>query len=396
MKMNNQLTSYMKQFFNLKSNQIVYSSLLACSLNLTVFNNIRLDAFPLQRIDTPSVSIIDEQLFTKDKSELIKGIDYSLTYLNTAKAKQAYQDYQMTEFSREKVIASLRRFRTLLFTSKTPQQLQQAVEREFVFYQSVGHDNQGTVSFTGYFQPVYKASRYPTAEYRYPLFRKPSDFETWEAPHPTRRDLEGTDGLGFNSTIRGDELVWLNDRLKAYLIQVQGSAKLELTDGTIMTIGYNGATDYPYSSLGKELIKDGKVPAEEMSLPRLTRYLEEHPAELSIYLPRNKRFIFFKETGGRPAYGSLNVPVTDERSIATDKSIMPPGALALINTQIPQINQQSQVETPIVSRYVLDQDTGSAIKGAGRVDIFFGTGDVAKTKAGLVDWTGDLYYLLLK
>ena len=352
-------------------------------------------AFPLKTIDNPNVPLIDEKLFIDDRQALIKAIDHSLNYLQTKKAQEVYQEYPIPEFTRERVTASLKRFRTLLLTSKSPQQLQQAVAREFDLYKSVGHDNLGTVSFTGYFQPLYKASRYPTAEYRYPLFRKPNDFENWSTPHPTRRDLEGTDGLGTNSIIRGNELVWFNDRLKAYLIQVQGSAKLELTDGTIMTIGYDGATDYPYSSLGKELIKDGKIPAEEMSLPRIISYLEENPAELNIYLPRNKRFIFFEETGGRPAYGSLNVPVTDERSIATDKSLMPPGALALIHTKIPQINEQGELTTPLVSRYVIDQDTGSAIKGAGRVDIYFGTGNIPKTKAGLVDWPGELYYLLL-
>jgi membrane-bound lytic murein transglycosylase A len=394
MKINSQLTSKIYNFFNLKSHHIVCSGLLSLSFNI-FFSDHLLQAFPLKAVSNPSISV-DEQLFSSDKSALVKAIDHSLKYLQTDKAQEVYENYPMTEFSREKVIASLKRFRTLLLKSTTPQQLQKAVEREFVFYQSVGHDNQGTVSFTGYFQPVYKASRYPTAEYRYPLFRKPDDFDDWQTPHPTRRDLEGTDGLGTNSMIRGNELVWLNDRLKAYLIQVQGSAKLELTDGSTMTIGYNGATDYPYTSLGKELIKDGKIPPEEMSLPRLTQYLEEHPAELSIYLPRNKRFVFFEETGGRPAYGSLNVPVTDERSIATDKSIMPPGALALIRTKIPQLNSELELTTPVVSRYVVDQDTGSAIKGAGRVDIFFGTGNLAKTKAGLVDWTGELYYLLLK
>ena len=376
--------------------QIIGSSLLALGLNFAVNLENIAQAYPLVKVDNPTVSLVDEKLLTEDKQEFIKAIDNSLKYLQTDKAKEVYANYSMSEFSRRRVIASLKRFRTLLIKAQSPQQLQTWVAQEFNLYKSVGNDNQGTVHFTGYFQPVYQASRFPTARFRYPLFTKPQDFDNWQTPHPTRRDLEGTDGLGTNSLIRGNEIAWLDDRLKAYLIQVQGSAKLQLTDGTVMTIGYNGATDYPYVSLGKELINDGKIPTEEMSLPRLTRYLEENPSELSIYLPRNKRFIFFKETGGRPAYGSLNVPVTDERSIATDKSIMPPGGLGLIRTKIPQVDQQLKMTTPVTSRYILDQDTGSAIKGAGRVDIFFGTGDVAKAQAGMVDWTGDLYYLLLK
>jgi membrane-bound lytic murein transglycosylase A len=377
-------------------NKFIGLSLLSLSSNF-VFNSHSLaQSIPLKPVDNVPIKIVDEQLFTRDKQALIRGIDHSLRYLNTDKAKTVYQNYTMPEFSRERVIASLKRFRQLLVNSTSAAQLQRAVDKEFRFYRSVGYDDQGTVSFTGYFQPVYNASRQKTAVYRYPLYRKPNDFDSWQSPHPSRSDLEGKDGLGNNSILRGNELVWFSDRLQAYLVQIQGSAKLKLTDGKIMTIGYNGATDYPYSSLGKELIKDGKIPADQMSLPRLIAYLESNPDELDIYLPRNNRFVFFKETGGKPATGSLNVPVTDERSIATDKSIMPPGALALIYTRIPQLDNQKRLVTPNVSRYVLDQDTGSAIKGPGRVDIFFGTGDMAKTKAGLVDWTGDLYYLLLK
>jgi len=381
-----------------QNNSRKFAHVLLFNLGLSLFftNPLLAQSIPLKPVDNLPIQVVDEQLFTEDKQSLISAIDHSLRYLNSNTAKTAYENYPVEGFSRERVIASLQRFRQLLINSTTPAQLQNSVEREFRFYRSVGNDGNGTVHFTGYFQPVYQASRQRNEIYRYPLYAKPSNFDNWGAPHPTRTQLEGKDGEGRKSVIRGSELVWLRDRLEAYLVQVQGSAQLKLTDGTTMTVGYNGATDYPYVSLGRELIEDGKVPAEEMSLPRLMAYLESNPDELDIYLPRNNRFIFFQETGGQPATGSLNVPVTQDRSIATDKSLMPPGALALIHTRIPQVNNNQDIETPTVSRYVLDQDTGSAIRGAGRVDIYFGTGDVAKTKAGLVDWTGDLYYLLLK
>jgi membrane-bound lytic murein transglycosylase A len=106
--------------------------------------------------------------------------------------------------------------------------------------------------------------------------------------------------------------------------------------------------------------------------------------------------VFFRDTNGAPALGSLNVPVTAERSIATDKSLMPPGALALIRTTLPILNAKKQLEQSPVTRYVLDQDTGGAIKGPGRVDVYMGTGLLAGNKAGLVNSSGQLYYLLLK
>jgi membrane-bound lytic murein transglycosylase A len=195
-------------------------------------------------------------LFSSDRQALIAAIDGSLRYLNTNTARVAYQNYPIAGITHERVIASLRRFRQLLLQSQTATQLQAAVAREFVFYQAIGHDNLGTVSFTGYFVPTYRASRVPTSTYPYPLYRKPAELENWPKPHPTRLQLEGQDGVGpENSPLNGYELVWLSDRLQAYVIQVQGSARLQLTDGTMMSIGYAGSTDYPYTSIGKELIE---------------------------------------------------------------------------------------------------------------------------------------------
>ncbi len=331
-----------------------------------------------------------------DKWSLIRAISYSLRYLDTPKAAEVYNNYPVPGITRDRVRRSLIRFKELLKTAKTPEAFQQAVQKEFVVYQSVGHDNQGTVHFTGYFEPVYTASRQRTSEYRYPLYREPKDFENWQKPHPTRLELEGKDGLGTNSIIKGNELIWMRDRLEAYLVHVQGSARLKLTNGKTITVGYDSSTDYPYVSIGKEVVNDGIFALNELTLPRLMDYLNKNPQQLSNYLPRNNRFIFFRETGGQPPQGNLSVPVTAERSIATDKSIMPPGALALIKTPIPYVTKTGEMETKLVSRYVLDQDTGSAIKGPGRVDIFMGTGKEAGDRAGLISNNGQLYYLLLR
>ena len=344
---------------------------------------------------------LDEQLWGRpgqpgDRQALLKSIDYSLRYLASPGAGQAYQRYRVPGITRDRVRRSLARFRQLVVASRSPAELQAAVKREFIFYKSVGNDDRGTVLFTGYFEPIYAASRKRTAEYRYPLYRLPKDFDRWPTPHPTRTQLEGEDGLGKNSPLRGQELVWLRDRFEAFLVQVQGSAKLQMPDGKLMTVGYAAKTNYPYVSMGRELVKDGKLPQEGLTLGVLIDYFHSFPAELDRYLPRNQNFVFFRETYGQPATGSIGVPVTAERSIATDKSLMPPGALAMINAPIPFPNTSGQLESRMVNRYVLDQDTGSAIKGAGRVDIFMGTGPRAADRAGNINGTGELYYLLLK
>ncbi len=350
---------------------------------------------------TPDTLGLDEQLWGSsgqpgDKRSLLRSIDYSLRYLASQAAVLAYQRNLGAGITRNRVRRSLVRFRQLVVGSNSPAQLQAAVNREFAFYKSAGKDNQGTVQFTGYFEPVYAASRKPSAEYRYPLYRVPADLEAWQKPHQIRAQLEGEDGLGMKSLLRGRELVWLRDRLEAYLVQVQGSARLQLPDGKLMTVGVAGKTNYPYVSIGKELVNDGKFPLEGLTLPVVIDYFRKNPAELDRYLPRNKRFIFFQETHGAPALGSIGVPVTPERSIATDKALMPPGALALIVAPIPFANGAGRLEARVVNRYVLDQDTGGAILGAGRVDIFMGTGARAGDRAGLISGTGELYYLLLK
>ncbi len=360
---------------------------------------------------TPNNNLgLDEQIWGEpgqkgDWREVLTSVDSSLRYINSPSALRAYRKYSSSGITRDRVRRSLIHFRKLVVTAKSPADLQQAVKRDFVFYRSKGRDGKGEVLFTAYYEPMYEASRVKTPEYRYPLYQLPSNFKKWSKPHPTRAQLEGRDGLlGAKSKLKGLELVWLSDRLDAFLAQIQGSARFALTDGTQMSIGYAAKTDYPYTSIGKELAKDGKLPLPGLTLPVMINYFNQKPWELSSYLPRNRSFVFFRKTYGAPATGSLGVPVTAQRSIATDKSLMPPGALALIHTSLP-FKDDSQAlfktnSTPMayrsVSRYVLDQDAGSAIKGAGRVDYFMGTGKLAGDRAGVTGSRGQLYYLLLK
>lgn len=344
----------------------------------------------------------DDQLWgqrgkTGDRLALLASIDNSLRYLGKNEAIAAYQNYPIKEITLDRVRRSLVRFRQLVVSSKSPAQLQAGVRQEFVFYQSVGNDGKGTVKFTAYYEPVYTASRVRTATYKYPLYRLPPNFSQWSKPHPKRIDLEGKDGLlGNKSQLRGLEILWFRDRLDAYMIHIQGSAQIKLTNGKTTSVGYAGGTDYPWTSIGKELAKDGKLPLEGLTMPRLISYFRQKPQELNNYLPRWERFIFFQETNGRSATGSIHVPVTAERSIATDKSLMPPGALALIYNSFPYPATGGKLERRAVSRFVLDQDTGSAIKGPGRVDYFMGSGKLAGDRAGITGGNGSLYYLLLK
>lgn len=329
------------------------------------------------------------------RTALLTAIDQSLRYLDSPEAEQAYEEYPMPTITHARVRRSLQRFRGLLLTSLTAEDFYQRVQETFTLYQSVGHDGRGNVHFTGYFEPTFSASRYRDNDHRFPLYRRPLDLEAWPLPHPTRSDLEGPDGLqGSNGPLNGLELVWLRDRLEAFLIQVQGSARLQLTDGTSLAVGYAGRTEYPYTSIGRELVNDGEIPADGLTLDRLIAYFQTHPAALDRYLPRNDRFIFFQETTADAPIGTFSVPVTAGRSIAMDKALMPPGAIALITLEDSSSASPGKLIPPL-NRYVLNQDTGGAITGPGRVDIFMGSGTAAGRVAGQINTPGKLFYLLL-
>ncbi len=332
-----------------------------------------------------------------DKQALLQSINQSLKYLQTPRADAAYKRYQIPGITKARVIKSLQRFRQLVLQSQSAKELNDAIAREFRFYQSVGRDGEGSVLFTAYYEPLYAASRIPTAEYRYPIYRLPPDIKSWQRPHPTRVELEGANGLqGYKGKLQGLELFWFRDRTEPYLIQIQGSARLVLPDGKQTTVGYAGNTAHDYKSIGREMANDGIFPVHEVTMPKILDYFQKYPQQLDVYIPRDPSFVFFRENKGAPAQGSISVPLTAERSIATDKSLMPPGALAFIRAPFPFVEDNGTMEHRIVSRYVLDQDTGGAIKGAGRVDYFLGTGKVAGDRAGVTVSNGQLYYLLLK
>jgi membrane-bound lytic murein transglycosylase A len=157
-------------------------------------------------------------------------------------------------------------------------------------------------------------------------------------------------------------------------------------------IGYAGDSGHVYSSIGKLLVMDGKITEEELTLSVLIKYFDQHPNELDYYLSQNDRFIFFNIVPHSVPHGSIGVPVTSMRSIATDKKVFPPGGLTfvIIESKTNESSKWSQER----AFFALDQDTGSAIKTPARADVFFGIGDEAMLKAGNLNTYGKLYYLL--
>ena len=174
------------------------------------------------------------------------------------------------------------------------------------------------------------------------------------------------------------------------MAHVNGSAFVRLPDGSMLRLGYAGKNGREYTSLGQELVQDGQLGQDEVSLPAIRDWARTHPEQLDEYLGRNESYVFFTPIDGNPR-GSLNVEVTAGRTLATDKTLFPRGALTFVDTQLPDDGGRSAR----YKRFLLDQDTGGAIRTAGRGDIYLGVGDEAGRLAGRTKSEGQLYYLFL-
>jgi len=215
--------------------------------------------------------------------------------------------------------------------------------------------------------------------------------ESWK-PYYSRREIDEEGSLRG----RGYEIAWVKNPIELFFLHIQGSGLLQLQDGRRLLVGYAGANGRPYRSIGRLLIDRGKIPREEMSMQRLRLYLTDHPDERSEILTYNERYVFFRFLPEGPL-GNLEVPLTPDRSIATDARLFPKGALAFIVSRRPIINTAGQlVGWQPFSRFVLNQDTGGAILGPRRVDLYFGSGAEAEAAAGFMNSQGKLYFLSLK
>ncbi|MBU0637460.1 MAG: MltA domain-containing protein [Planctomycetes bacterium] len=335
----------------------------------------------------------------RNRAGLEEAIRHSLAYL----AKPSSQDhYPYGDISHARAVASLERFLEVLAEARSPEELDQLVRRDFEVYQSVGCDGRGTVFFTGYYCPIFAGRKQRDERFRYPLYSLPPDLVKDAAGRTLgRRTPEG--GLVAYSTRRGIEedhlldgleIAWLKDPFEAYVVTVQGSAKLRLEDGSLYELGYAGNTGHEYTSVGRKMVADGVIGRDELSLQAMLAYFTAHPEQVQTYCWQNDRYVFFQEAPGGP-FGSINVPVTPFRTLATDKEVFPRACLAFVNTTLPRIYGERIRQLPFAS-FALDQDTGGAIRAPGRCDVFMGIGPAAEAVAGRTGAEGALYYLFVR
>lgn len=348
-----------------------------------------------------------------DRESLAKAVRKSLEYYKRLPERTAYR-VGAERFTVRNMRESLEAFLLIIETSDSPAAMEKRVRETFDVYRASGSGPSARVLFTGYYEPVLKGSRERSEQYRYPIYRKPDDsvvvqlgkfrekyrnerlvgrFENGElVPYFTREEIDGA-GVLEN---RGLEIAWFADPVDIFFLHIQGSGMICLADGACFQVSYAQSNGRAYRSIGKLLIDSGKATRENLSMQGIKKYLREHPEEIEGILNYNESYVFFRRVEEGPV-GSIGVALTGGRSIATDQTIFPRGALAFIKTRKPVIGPGGDIRSWVpCSRFVLNQDTGGAITGPGRVDLFCGRGREAEITAGHLKEEGELYFLVLK
>ncbi|MFZ5963598.1 murein transglycosylase A [Thalassococcus sp. BH17M4-6] len=237
--------------------------------------------------------------------------------------------------------------------------------------------------FTGYFEPELDGALRPSARYRYPIYAAPPEVRT-AGPWLSRREIL----TGAAMQGRGLEIAWVDDPVELFFLQIQGSGRIRLPDGSYIRVGYGGANGHPYRSIGQEMVRRGLYQAHQVSAQVIKNWVRRNPAEGEELLYHNPSYVFFREVSQVPAdrgpLGAMNRSITAMRSIAVDPAFTRLGAPVWI---------EKDGRMPL-RRLMIAQDTGSAIKGAQRADVFVGTGDEAGQTAGRMKDPGRMVVLL--
>lgn len=366
---------------------------------------------------SPLVRIPDDQLpwFADDMDieSLDRAIGKSLQFFGRASGKGPFlmgDAWVSVQELRDSLIA----LREILGSADTEEVKQNRIRQAFDVYRTTGLDGRNNVLITGYFESLLMGSLTKTERFKYPIYRSPADavavnlgkfsgkygsqqligrvIDGELIPYHSRRDIEE----GGILSGRNLEIAWVDDRVDLFFLHTQGSGKIELPDGSLLQIGYASRNGRPFQSVGTHLLKTGKLAPQDNSYREIKKYLKEHPEDLTEILGYNESFIFFRVVREGPV-GAIEEILTPGRSIATDPDLFPKGALAFIKSRKPVLDRDGNVESWLpYSRFVVSQDVGGMIKGAGRVDLFCGSGTEAEMVAGSLKEKGELYFLVKK
>ncbi len=374
---------------------------------------------PKKEIQTPEKALIPVHFFyprfndDENYDSLIQAIQRDLEYLSKVEPESVFQ-YGPDEFTCLQVRESLELFLAIISQRPDDDTMNEIIKKHFQIYRAAGGGEKYRVLFTGYFEPVFDAMLTADDTYKYPLYKKPRDLikidlsvfnERFKGESITAR-IEGKNIVPYYSRYdiefkrvlqgRGLEIAWLKDPLDVAFLHIQGSGCLRLPDNRFVSVGYQASNGRPYHSIGRYMLNKGLLTQREMSMQSIRSYLTQHPDKREEILSQNPSYVFFHFLDQGPV-GNINVPLTPGRSLALDARLFPKGALAYISTQRPVLDSNGNiVKWKPFSRFVLNQDTGGAIRGAGRADLFWGKGDYARVAAGHMKHEGTLYILIKK
>lgn len=288
-----------------------------------------------------------------------------------------------------------------------PATIRAFIEKQFTAHQLHTGTRARDGLITGYYEPLLRGSLTRSSVYQYPIYRRPPDLLTVKlgdiypelANKVVRARVSGKQVVPYYSRseidngknpLRGHEIVWVDNAVDLFFLHIQGSGRIRLENGRELRIGYSDQNGHPYEAIGRQLIQMQQIEKEDVSLQSIKEWLISNPDQAEDVLYSNPSYIFFKANKAdatKGPVGSLNVPLTPERSIAVDRRHIPLGHPVWLDTLLPGTNEPYQ-------RLMVAQDTGGAINGAVRADIYFGHGARAENLAGTMKQAGRLFILL--
>jgi len=312
-----------------------------------------------------------------------------------------------------RIVSSLNDFRSRLAELGLSAEFFRYVRENFIFYSS----NAPQVVFTGYYEPLLRGSRRESQHYPYPLYGRPGDLVTvdqkqfyFTKDQPNLPQIKGRvdgnrlvpyftrDEIDFQSKLagRGLEILWIDSLVDIFFLHIQGSGIVQLEDGSRVFVGYADQNGHPFRSIGKFLLDKRYIDRGQLSMQGMKAFFKEHPEAISETFISNPSYIFF-QVNDQSATGTFGTRLTPWRSIASDQRLFPLGTLAYIECEKPLFDSGNRiVGWEKFGRFVLNQDTGGAIRGADRVDLFTGHGEFSERVAGGMKQKGALYFLLKK
>jgi membrane-bound lytic murein transglycosylase A len=345
---------------------------------------------------------IDDDL---DRPGLVAALTRSLTYLEALPPATRFP-LESGELPVSRLIDSARHLRQLVQGPLDGEMLMRRINEEFM---AIGrypdaNDPEQRLLVTGYYQPIFAGSLHRQSPYLYPLYRLPPDLVVRSqegrgpsigrlvdgrlVPYWTRREIEQ------GNLLQGLELAWLRDPFDVFTLHVQGSGIIQLPDGSVRGLRYAQKNGHPYTSIGRYLVETGQMELAEVTMDSIRAYLNRHPHQHRQILEQNNSYIFFDWGSPDGAIGNINRPLTPGRSVAADQCWYPPGSILFLQSRRPVMERGAVSGWQPIRRLVTVQDTGSAIKGPGRIDIFWGRGEQAGLEAGQMKEKGEVALLL--